>query len=159
MLRQKNQINTELRAVCRLQSLYLSRFVLILFLILSTPLLGWTPVYPAAVLLFSPAILNYSIESRHPEHNEKYMAGAQLTETMKACRFTHSKYCAELITSRLAVILLIIWQFVKKHIAWHGIPIWIIPSLLLFIYCITGLCIYFVKKAKLHYNFMNIRIE
>lgn len=151
--------NQEIRAVCRLRSLAISRRMTILLLLIATSLLGYPALYAAVTLLCFPHILNYAITAVHPQCDQAYLSGASLPETLKANHFRYSRYRAEKICFYIILILLILWQTTLTPVLWHGIPIWRIPAVLLLFYLIISQILYFYLKYKLHYNFSHLIMD
>ncbi len=151
--------NQEIRAVCRLRSLALSRMMTILLLTITTFFLGYPCLYVAVTLLCFPAIIGYAITARHPQCDQTYLAEALLPETLKANRFRYSRYRAEKICFYIIIILFLLWQLILTPVPWHGIPVWRIPSLLLLLYLLISQTLYLYLKYRLHYNFKHLIID
>lgn len=159
MRSQKSIIRAELKSICRYRSLSLSRMVLLLLLILICYPFFPTAVYLLTAVLAFPVILNYGIQAAHPDRNQQIRSDAVLSETMKKYHFIYTKYRSEVISFYLFCLLLLVWQIAQPKQDWHGIPIWVIPGILLAIYLLTERIIYFCLHWKLHYDFTHIKIE
>lgn len=155
----KSKPNKEIQAICRLQSLLLSRAMTILLLLAFIFFFGYTSLYVAVVLLCFPGILQYAILAKNPSCNENYLSNALLPETLKENHFRYSSYRAETICFYIIIVLFVLWQLTMSYRLWYGIPVWRTPSVLLLLYIAVSQFIYLCLKIKLHHQFRQLNMD
>lgn len=159
MFHDKKKVKSELKSICRYQSLFIARIVLCVFLVISCIPYAPVPAYILAAALVFPGIFAYLNRSAHPEKNQQFLAQATLTETMKECNFSYHKYRGEAISFHFLCIVLCVWQFFVLQQSRQLSIITILPLCLLVIYIITERAFYFYRFFKTHYNFTHINID
>lgn len=159
MFHNKNTVKSELKSICRYQSLFIGRIVLCVFLVIACIPYAPVPAYIMAAALIVPGIFSHLSNSAHPERNQQFLAQATLTETIKKCGFTYHKYRGEVTAFYFLCIVLCVWQFFVLHQSKHPSLITILPLCVLAVYIITERVFYFYRLFKTHYNFTHINID
>ncbi len=159
MLHKKSKVKSELKFICRYQSLFIARIVLCVFLVIACIPYAPVPAYILAATLILPGIFAHLINSAHPERNQQFLSQATLTETIKECNFSYHKFRGETTSFYFLCVVLCIWQFCVLQQSRQPSIITILPLCLLGIYIITERVFYFYRFTKAHYNFTHINID
>ncbi len=159
MFHTKNRVKSELKIICRYQSLIIARVVLCFFLAISCIFYAPVPAYIIAAALVLPIIFAHLTNSAHPQKSQQFLSGATLTETIKKCGFVYHKFRGEVTAFYFLCITLCVWQFFVLQQSRQTSIITILPFCLLLIYIITERCFYLYRFTKSHYNFTHINID
>ena len=159
MFHTKNKVKSELKSICRYQSLFIARIVLCFFLVIACIPYAPVPAYILAAALILPGIFTHLNNTAHPEKNQQFLAQATLTETIKNTGFSYQKYRGEVSAFYFLCIVLCIWQFCVLQRSRQPSFVTILPLCTLGIYIVTERVFYFYRFLKTHYNFTHINID
>ena len=103
----------EIRAVSHFCAWRISRYILIILLVPLSALHYPSAFYIIAALAALPAAVNLALDSSYPERNNEALRQAAHPDIMKQYHFSRTRYQAERFGFVLALILLLVWQWIQ----------------------------------------------
>ena len=113
----------EIRAVSHFCAWRISRYILIILLVPLSALHYPSAFYIIAALAALPAAVNLALDSSYPERNNEALRQAAHQDIMKQYHFSRTRYQAERFGFVLALILLLVWQWIQPTEYWYDFPL------------------------------------
>ena len=136
----------EIRAVSHFCAWRISRYILIILLVPLSALHYPSAFYIIAALAALPAAVNLALDSSYPERNNEALRQAAHPDIMKQYHFSRTRYQEERFGFVLALILLLVWQWIQPTEYWYDFPLGRVPVMVLFFYYISQTVFYFCYR-------------